>query len=106
MKKILKSVILFEISGVECGNCVIQWRYIAGNNWGMCSDGTGAVGCGPQEEFRACSDISIGNIRYYHFHSLKIFHHMNNVASNLLFVSTLTPMNGQVMKLSQRKIPK
>lgn len=26
----------------------------------MCPDGTGAVGCGPQEEFRACSDISIG----------------------------------------------
>lgn len=26
----------------------------------MCEDGTGAVGCGPQEEFRACSDISIG----------------------------------------------
>lgn len=30
----------------------------------MCPDGTGAVGCGPQEEFRACSDISIGNIRF------------------------------------------
>lgn len=46
--------------GLECGNCVLQWRYIAGNNWGMCDNGTGAVGCGPQEEFRACSDISIG----------------------------------------------
>lgn len=58
----------FEIinffSGLECGNCVIQWRYIAGNNWGMCDNGTGAVGCGPQEEFRACSDISIGKIRW------------------------------------------
>lgn len=39
---------------------MLQWRYIAGNNWGMCEDGTGAVGCGPQEEFRACADISIG----------------------------------------------
>lgn len=39
---------------------MLQWRYIAGNNWGMCEDGTGAVGCGPQEEFRACSDVSIG----------------------------------------------
>lgn len=25
----------------------------------MCPNGTGAVGCGPQEEFRACADISI-----------------------------------------------
>lgn len=25
--------------GLECGNCVLQWRYIAGNNWGMCEDG-------------------------------------------------------------------
>lgn len=55
----------------ECGNCVIQWRYIAGNNWGMCDDGTGAVGCGPQEEFRACSDVSIGKYWATHFCSLK-----------------------------------
>lgn len=26
----------------------------------MCPDGTGAVGCGPQEEFRACADIAVG----------------------------------------------
>lgn len=49
------------VLGLECGNCVIQWRYIAGNNWGMCDNGTGAVGCGPQEEFRACADITIGD---------------------------------------------
>lgn len=46
----------------ECANCVLQWRYIAGNNWGMCPDGTGAVGCGAQEEFRACADITIGDV--------------------------------------------
>lgn len=28
----------------------------------MCGDGTGAVGCGAQEEFRACSDITIGDV--------------------------------------------
>lgn len=33
---------------------------MAGNNWGMCPDGNGAVGCGPQEEFRSCADISLG----------------------------------------------
>lgn len=43
-----------------CDHCVMQWRYIAGNNWGTCPDGTGAVGCGPQEEFRACADVAIG----------------------------------------------
>lgn len=44
-----------------CKHCVLQWRYIAGNNWGMCANGTGAVGCGPQEEFRACADVVIVN---------------------------------------------
>lgn len=33
---------------------------MAGNNWGTCADGNGAVGCGEQEEFRACSDVAIG----------------------------------------------
>ncbi|ODM92310.1 hypothetical protein Ocin01_14376, partial [Orchesella cincta] len=37
----------------------IQWNYRAGNNWGVCADGTGKVGCGPQETFRGCADISI-----------------------------------------------
>lgn len=46
---------------LTCAQCVFQWRYIAGNNWGDCGNGTGAVGCGPQEEFRACADISIGD---------------------------------------------
>ncbi|XP_034828174.1 uncharacterized protein [Maniola hyperantus] len=46
--------------GLQCSHCVLQWQYIAGNNWGTCEDGKGAVGCGPQEEFRACADIAIG----------------------------------------------
>lgn len=33
---------------------------MAGNNWGKCDDGTERVGCGPQEQFRACADVSIG----------------------------------------------
>ncbi|KAK2580245.1 hypothetical protein KPH14_012499 [Odynerus spinipes] len=47
--------------GLTCKQCVFQWRYVAGNNWGDCGNGTGAVGCGPQEEFRACADITIGD---------------------------------------------
>ncbi|KAK6627458.1 hypothetical protein RUM44_009935 [Polyplax serrata] len=44
---------------LTCSQCILQWRYIAGNNWGMCANGTGLVGCGPQEEFRACADVAI-----------------------------------------------
>ncbi|KAI8114759.1 hypothetical protein FF38_04444 [Lucilia cuprina] len=55
---------IYEIKAVlpeiTCDQCVLQWRYIAGNNWGMCPDGNGAVGCGPQEEFRSCADIALG----------------------------------------------
>ncbi|KAI8439798.1 hypothetical protein MSG28_013474 [Choristoneura fumiferana] len=47
-------------AGLVCENCVLQWRYRAGNNWGICSNGTTGLGCGKQEEFRACSDITIG----------------------------------------------
>ncbi|XP_015592756.1 uncharacterized protein LOC107266619 [Cephus cinctus] len=46
---------------LTCAQCVFQWRYVAGNNWGDCGNGTGAVGCGPQEEFRACADVTIGD---------------------------------------------
>lgn len=45
--------------GLTCTQCVMQWRYVAGNNWGYCEDGSGAVGCGPQEEFRACADVAV-----------------------------------------------
>lgn len=37
----------------------LKHRYVTGNNWGMCPNGTGLVGCGPQEEFRACADVAI-----------------------------------------------
>eukprot|EP00096_Caligus_rogercresseyi_P011477 TRINITY_DN4517_c0_g1_i1.p1 TRINITY_DN4517_c0_g1~~TRINITY_DN4517_c0_g1_i1.p1 ORF type:complete len:309 (-),score=34.13 TRINITY_DN4517_c0_g1_i1:64-951(-) len=46
-------------SGMTCSHCIIQWSYTAGNNWGVCEDGTQGLGCGTQEMFRACSDVSI-----------------------------------------------
>jgi len=46
-------------NGVTCEYCVVQWTYVAGNNWGTCSNGTGAVGCGPQESYRNCADVTI-----------------------------------------------
>ncbi|XP_030755205.1 uncharacterized protein LOC115881729 [Sitophilus oryzae] len=51
--------IKYRLPKRTCKHCLLQWRYIAGNNWGNCPNGTGAVGCGPQEEFRACADITI-----------------------------------------------
>lgn len=44
---------------LTCTQCVLQWRYVAGNNWGHCENGTGMMGCGPQEQFRSCADITI-----------------------------------------------
>ena len=45
--------------GYTCEQCLLQWTYRAANNWGICQDGTGAVGCGRQEHFRACADVRI-----------------------------------------------
>ena len=39
-------------AGLSCEHCVLQWTYVAGNNWGDCDDGTSGLGCGPQEHFR------------------------------------------------------
>ena len=46
-------------AGLTCKQCVLRWRYVAGNNWNDCGNGTGSLGCGPQEEFRSCADITI-----------------------------------------------
>ncbi|KAG4081202.1 hypothetical protein HA402_003229 [Bradysia odoriphaga] len=46
-------------AGLTCNHCVLQWTYNVGNSWGVCEDGRGAMGCGAQEHFRTCSDISI-----------------------------------------------
>jgi len=46
--------------GVTCTQCILQWRYNGGNNWGVDPVTKKAcVGCGPQETFWGCSDISI-----------------------------------------------
>lgn len=52
-------VLLKLPSNLNCQHCVLRWKYIAGNNWGWCSNVFGALGCGPQENFRTCSDIKI-----------------------------------------------
>ncbi|XP_071650091.1 uncharacterized protein [Temnothorax longispinosus] len=47
--------------GVTCKQCVIRWHYRTGNTWGTCEDGTKGMGCGPQETFRSCADVTITN---------------------------------------------
>lgn len=44
---------------VTCTQCVIQWTYFTGNQWGDCSNGTEAVGCGRSETFKNCADVAI-----------------------------------------------
>jgi hypothetical protein len=46
-------------NNVVCSQCVLQWTYWTGNTWGICANGTGAMGCGDQEMFRNCADIKI-----------------------------------------------
>ncbi|XP_050559003.1 uncharacterized protein LOC118266850 isoform X1 [Spodoptera frugiperda] len=44
---------------VTCTQCVLQWTYYTGNMWGVCANGTEAVGCGRSETFRNCADVSV-----------------------------------------------
>ncbi|XP_017061262.1 uncharacterized protein LOC108101439 isoform X1 [Drosophila ficusphila] len=46
--------------GLTCNHCVLRWTYVGANNWGVCDEsGYGALGCGPQETFKNCADVSI-----------------------------------------------
>lgn len=48
-----------RLPDVRCERCVLQWHYRGGNNWGVCADGSGRLGCGNQETFRACADVRV-----------------------------------------------
>lgn len=45
---------------VTCDRCVLQWTYTAGNSAGRDESGKSCLGCGIQETFVNCADISIG----------------------------------------------
>lgn len=45
-----------------CENCILRWHWTAANNWGTCEDGSEAVGCGYQEIYRNCADVSVKRI--------------------------------------------
>ncbi|ESO86389.1 hypothetical protein LOTGIDRAFT_97145, partial [Lottia gigantea] len=55
----IKQLYVVLPSNLVCTQCILQWTYITGNSWGVSPNGTGCVGCGPQENFRACSDIAV-----------------------------------------------
>lgn len=47
-------------AGLICSQCVVQWKYHAGNGWGVDPvTGQGCVGCGQQEEYYGCADVAI-----------------------------------------------
>merc|ERR1712179_528425 len=47
-------------AGLTCNQCALQWRWKTANSWGTDPDtGRQCVGCGPQEQFRGCSDVAI-----------------------------------------------
>jgi len=43
---------------VTCDRCILQWKYRAGNNWGVDDEGEG-MGHGPQETYQGCADVTI-----------------------------------------------
>ncbi|XP_041377309.1 uncharacterized protein LOC121389725 [Gigantopelta aegis] len=45
---------------IQCSQCVLQWTYAAGNNWG-CDGPLCGMGHGSQEHFVNCADIAILN---------------------------------------------
>ncbi|XP_056629828.1 uncharacterized protein LOC130440590 [Diorhabda sublineata] len=58
MSEVTNRVVL---PNIDCPRCVLRWTYVTGNSWGICEDDRSKVGCGPQEHFRSCSDISISS---------------------------------------------
>ncbi|XP_060076005.1 uncharacterized protein LOC132555669 [Ylistrum balloti] len=48
-------------AGVTCSQCLLQWKYNAGNSYG-CDGGHCCIGCGEQEQFYGCADVSVGSM--------------------------------------------
>ena len=59
-------------TNMSCSQCILQYTYTAGNNWGTgpqsaevvsqdCLQLEGKLGCGSQETFRGCADICVGD---------------------------------------------
>ncbi|KAJ8317041.1 hypothetical protein KUTeg_004945 [Tegillarca granosa] len=77
-------------AGLTCDQCVLQWRYHTGNSWGVGEDGKGCIGCGPQEEFYACSDIRISNDCSSSHHKVST-QHPTTIKPTTKLTTTTTP---------------
>ena len=65
-----------QLLRLSCDQCILQWTYTAGNNWGNCPNGTGAVGCGPQvprEVGEAPEPFAMTYILFFNYSLILIF---------------------------------
>ncbi|KAK4884511.1 hypothetical protein RN001_000782 [Aquatica leii] len=46
-------------TGLKSRHSILRWQYKAGNSWGIDDDGTECLGCGKQETYRTCTDVTI-----------------------------------------------
>ncbi|XP_060576961.1 uncharacterized protein LOC132734272 [Ruditapes philippinarum] len=48
--------------GLTCSQCVLQWKWNTASNWGCDNNNNNCCkGCGPQEQFLGCADVSIAS---------------------------------------------
>ncbi|CAF3728189.1 unnamed protein product [Rotaria magnacalcarata] len=75
--------------GLSCSRCVLQWRYHAGNNWGRNTQtGEACLGCGLQEEFYNCADISIAAVD----NNFLLMHSTTMPSNHLFLLPFLNPV--------------
>ena len=83
---------------MTCKQCIFQFTYTNGNNWGAgpqsaevqtldCLENVGGkLGCGPQETFRGCADICIGDFCPFHDQCAKV----SDIKDEVIVTSTTT----------------
>ena len=69
----IKKMLVELPANMTCSQCILQYTYTAGNNWGKGQQSAevasldclnslkGKKGCGDQETFRGCADICVGD---------------------------------------------
>ncbi|XP_069134468.1 uncharacterized protein [Argopecten irradians] len=62
--------------GVTCSQCLLQWKYNTGNSYG-CDGSHCCIGCGEQEQFYGCADVSVGGSSSSGHMSSSVYHPVN-----------------------------
>ncbi|KAL4232934.1 hypothetical protein ACF0H5_007622 [Mactra antiquata] len=47
--------------GLTCSQCILQWKWNTASNWDCDVNNRCCKGCGPQEQFYGCADVSISS---------------------------------------------